>query len=106
MDQLDKLYQEISPSRDDCENYPKKLNQAAEHLVNVLDGKDRQVVGTTYKELKELITLINDCGYFERAPKTESEGMFIIHCDFIIIIFMSGLFMFQLKDNFYLSNEI
>lgn len=75
LDQLDKLYQAISPSREDCEDYPQKLNLAADHLVNILDGKDRQVMGTTYKELKELITLINECGYFERAPKSETEGI-------------------------------
>ncbi|BFZ05111.1 hypothetical protein BsWGS_08147 [Bradybaena similaris] len=72
--QLDELYQAISPSRDDSgDEYPQRLTLAAEHLVNILDGKDRQVVGTTYKEIKELITLINECGYFERARKAETE---------------------------------
>ncbi|XP_013088854.2 caprin-1-like isoform X1 [Biomphalaria glabrata] len=74
LQQLDELYQVISPSRDDSgEDYPHKLTTAAEHLVNILEGKDRQVVGTTYKEIKELITLIKDCGYFETAKKTVVE---------------------------------
>lgn len=76
LNQLDELYQAISPSRDDSgDEYPQRLTQAAEHLVNILDGKDRQVVGTTYKELKELITLINECGYFERARQAQKEGV-------------------------------
>ncbi|XP_059179543.1 caprin-1-like isoform X2 [Physella acuta] len=74
LNQLDELYQAISPTRDDSGNdYAQKLTTAAEHLVNILEGKDRQVVGTTYKEIKELITLINGCGYFERANKAGSD---------------------------------
>ncbi|CAL1546086.1 unnamed protein product [Lymnaea stagnalis] len=74
LNQLDELYQAISPSRDDSgDEYPQKLTTAAEHLVNILEGKDRQVVGTTYKEIKELITLINGCGYFERAKKPVTD---------------------------------
>uniref|UniRef100_A0A0B6ZBB6 Caprin-1 dimerization domain-containing protein n=1 Tax=Arion vulgaris TaxID=1028688 RepID=A0A0B6ZBB6_9EUPU len=76
LNQLDKLYQAISPSRDDSgDEYPQRLTLAAEHLVNVLDGKDRQVVGTTYKELKVLITLINECGYFERAQQAKEVAV-------------------------------
>lgn len=75
LNQLDELYQAISPTRDDSGNdYAQKLTTAADHLVNILEGKDRQVVGTTYKEIKELITLINGCGYFERAKKAGSDG--------------------------------
>ncbi|XP_012939327.1 caprin-1 [Aplysia californica] len=74
LDQLDKLYQAISPSRDDSgDDYPQRLTAAAEHMVNILDGKDRQVLGTTYKELKELLTLINECGYFEKANPAVPE---------------------------------
>ena len=78
LDQLDKLYQAISPSRDDSgDEYPQRLLQASEHMVNILEGKDRQVLGTTYKDIKDLLTLINDCGYFERANKSgEEKGMY------------------------------
>ena len=77
LDQLDKLYQAISPSRDDSgDEYPQRLSQASEHMVNILEGKDRQVLGTTYKDIKDLLTLINECGYFERAnAKVTKEGM-------------------------------
>ncbi|GFO33824.1 Caprin-1, partial [Plakobranchus ocellatus] len=65
LNQLDELYQAISPSREES-GYSQRLITAAEHLVAILDGKDRQVVGTTYKEIKELITSISECGYFEK----------------------------------------
>ncbi|KAK3750919.1 hypothetical protein RRG08_029836 [Elysia crispata] len=65
LNQLDELYQVISPSREES-GYSQRLTTAADHLVAILDGKDRQVVGTTYKEIKELITLISGCGYFEK----------------------------------------
>ncbi|CAG5132058.1 unnamed protein product, partial [Candidula unifasciata] len=72
LNQLDELYQAISPSRDDSgDEYPQRITLAAEHLVNYLDAKDRQVVGTTYKELKELITIIMQCGYFEKPKNDE-----------------------------------
>jgi len=74
LDQLDALYQAISPSREEGSgDYAQQLTTAAEHLVNTLDGKDRQVLGTTYKELKELLNLINDCGYFERVSQAKSD---------------------------------
>ena len=74
LDQLDKLYQAISPSRDENgTDYAERLNTAAEHLVNILEGKDRNVLGTTYKEIKELLNLINECGYFERAHEGKVE---------------------------------
>ncbi|RUS81922.1 hypothetical protein EGW08_010308 [Elysia chlorotica] len=78
LNQLDELYQAISPSREES-GYSQRLTTAAEHLVAILDGKDRQVVGTTYKEIKELITLISGCGYFEKVvseadPAEEEAG--------------------------------
>ncbi|XP_041365112.1 caprin-1-like isoform X2 [Gigantopelta aegis] len=72
LNQLDELYQLISPSRDD-DNYAEQLASAAEHIVSLLDSKEKEVVGTTYKELKDLINLIGDCGYFENARKAEEQ---------------------------------
>lgn len=73
MNQLDELYKLISPSRDSEADYLLQLNHAAEHLVNLLDGREKEVVKTTYKELKELILLIGNCGYFENAKKSEES---------------------------------
>ncbi|XP_067655705.1 caprin-1-like [Haliotis asinina] len=72
LNQLDELYQLISPTREG-EDYHRKLNAAAEHIVSLLEGKQKEVVGTTYKDLKELIDLISGCGYFEAVQKLENE---------------------------------
>ncbi|XP_064600396.1 caprin-1-like [Liolophura sinensis] len=68
LNQMDELYKLISPSREGEKDYQEQLTQAAEHVSNLLDGKDKEVVGTTYKELRELMDLINNCGYFENIP--------------------------------------
>lgn len=73
LDQLDELYKLISPSRDGETDYLEALSQAADHIVNLLDAKDKAVVGTTYKELKELLDLISMCGYFEHAQQGDEE---------------------------------
>ncbi|XP_060082581.1 caprin-1-like isoform X2 [Ylistrum balloti] len=70
---LDELYKLISPSRD-SENYAEQLNQASEHLLCLLDAKEKEVVGTNYKDLNELLDLINNCGYFEKAAAEEEEA--------------------------------
>ncbi|XP_071099989.1 caprin-1-like [Haliotis cracherodii] len=72
LNQLDELYQLISPTREG-EDYHKKLNAAAEHIVSLLESKQKEVIGTTYKDLKELIDLISGCGYFEAVQKLENE---------------------------------
>lgn len=74
LDQLDELYKLISPTRDGESDYLESLSEASEHIVSLLDAKDKPVVGTTsYKDLKELLDLISQCGYFEKAQATE-EG--------------------------------
>ena len=73
LDQLDNLYKLISPTRDGEKDYHTSLSQAADHIFCLLEGKERPVVGTTYKELKELLVLIAQCGYFDRAPHSGEE---------------------------------
>ena len=73
LNQLDELYKLISPSRDGETDYTDQLSSASDHMVNLIEGKEKAVVGTTYKELKEMIDMIGDCGYFENAPAEEEE---------------------------------
>lgn len=63
--QLDDLYKLLSSSREGEFNYVEELIKALEYFVSFLDGKDKLVVGIIYKDLKVLIDLIDDCGYFE-----------------------------------------
>lgn len=74
LNQLDELYKLISPSRDGETNYTDQLTTASDHIVNLIEAKEKEVVGTTYKDLKEMIDMIGDCGYFENAP-SEEEGV-------------------------------
>lgn len=69
LEQLDELYKLISPSRDGEKNYHESLSHAADHIVSLLDAREKPVVGTTYKELKELLDLIAGCGYFEHTEQ-------------------------------------
>lgn len=49
LEQLDELYKLISPTRDGESDYLESLSEASEHIVNLLDARDKPVVGTTYK---------------------------------------------------------
>jgi hypothetical protein len=72
LNQLDELYKLISPSWEE-EDFEEQLKQSSEHIVNLLDGVDKSVVGTTYKDLLALITQVQECGYFENAATEATE---------------------------------
>ncbi|CAL7937135.1 unnamed protein product [Xylocopa violacea] len=72
---LDSLYNEVMMKHHREEGEPTFLQQVqkvAEHYVAIVDGKQREVVGTTYNKLKEIITSINQCGYFDQVHETEA----------------------------------
>jgi caprin-1 len=73
LEQLDEFYKLISPSRDEGD-FQVQVKAASEHLVNTLDGSEKAVLGTTYKALGEMITQIQECGYFEQAASEKAEG--------------------------------
>lgn len=49
---LDELYKLISPSRDGESQYQEQVSAAADHILSLIDAREKEVVGTTYKELK------------------------------------------------------
>lgn len=61
---LENLYELICPSREESVNYEQLLSEAAEHVVCVLDGRDRPVGSTTYLHLHQLIEQIRNTNYF------------------------------------------
>lgn len=72
---LDSLYNEVMMKHHREEGEPTFLQQVqkvAEHYVAIIDGKQREVVGTTYNKLKEIISSINQCGYFDQVHETEA----------------------------------
>ncbi|KAK6191054.1 hypothetical protein SNE40_002802 [Patella caerulea] len=71
--QLDEFYQLICPSREGTGNYREQTMAASVHLVNLLDSSHKEIVGSTYKQIKDLLTLLNNCGYFERSNPAAEE---------------------------------
>ncbi|XP_069484640.1 caprin-2 isoform X3 [Ambystoma mexicanum] len=45
-----------------------QMEQLSLHFWDLLEGSDRTVAGTTYKNLKDLLARLLDCGYFESIP--------------------------------------
>ncbi|KAL7300508.1 hypothetical protein TKK_0006508 [Trichogramma kaykai] len=73
---LDDLYSELQLKHDRLETQPSYIAQAqkvAEHFVHIVDGKQREVVGTTYARIKEIINSVHECGYFDRVQAVEKE---------------------------------
>nr|CAD7434480.1 unnamed protein product [Timema monikensis] len=74
---LDDLYGEVSPKRIAEEGSPPfqdQLQHSAEHLVAIVDGKTKEIVGTTYLKLKEIVASIQSCGYFDQTTEEAAEG--------------------------------
>lgn len=75
LDSLDTLYNETTLKRqsDGAEaTLQQQVQKVAEHFVAIIDGKQREVFGTTYGKIKEIIAVINKSGYFDRAPETDA----------------------------------
>ncbi|KAK2146087.1 hypothetical protein LSH36_634g00074 [Paralvinella palmiformis] len=73
LEQLDELYKLITPTREGETGYTEQLTNASEHIISFLDARDKSVIGTTYKQLREMVDKINDCGYFDNVNTTEEE---------------------------------
>lgn len=74
---LDDLYNEVTVKRQTEVGEPpfaQQIQKAAEHYVAIIDGKQREVVGTTYIKLKEIITSVHQSGYFDQAPPPTTES--------------------------------
>lgn len=72
---IDELYSRVTSSFAESkpEEYTKKVNQVAENLFALTEGKNRDMVkGTTFKEMKECIFEIYNSGYFQGKNKTEN----------------------------------
>lgn len=67
---LESLYIEVIMKQQREEGdltFAQQAQKVAEHYVAIVDGKQREVVGTTYNKLKEIITKINQCDYFDQV---------------------------------------
>lgn len=85
LNQLDELYKLINPSREPNVDYQAQLNAAGDHVICLIDSREKEVVGTTYKALKELINDVSNCGYFERALKEENTEECGAEQEFVVV---------------------
>lgn len=69
---LDDFYEVIVKQGEEGElTNVQQMQKVAEHYVAVTDGKQREIVGTTYNKLKEIITSINQSGYFNQVHSVQ-----------------------------------
>lgn len=71
---LDNLYNEVEVKRQTEAGeapFAVILQKAAEHFVSIVDGKQKEFIGTTYLKIKELVTTINSSGYFDQTREAE-----------------------------------
>lgn len=73
---LDDLFAEVSPKRDGEDGIPpfsEQIQKAAEHLIFLTEGKNKEVIGTTYGSLRQKILDINSCGYFDSSSSDAAK---------------------------------
>ncbi|XP_017261290.1 caprin-1b isoform X3 [Kryptolebias marmoratus] len=69
---FDEFYKLVGPDRDQNVRLTDQYEEASVHLWELLEGKDKAVVGTTYKALKETLDQVLLSGYFDRIPSHQN----------------------------------
>uniref|UniRef100_A0A3P9IYF0 Cell cycle associated protein 1b n=1 Tax=Oryzias latipes TaxID=8090 RepID=A0A3P9IYF0_ORYLA len=69
---FDEFYKLVGPERDQNVRLTDQYDDASVHLWDLLEGKDKAVVGTTYKALKETLDQVLLSGYFDRIPSHQN----------------------------------
>uniref|UniRef100_A0A672ZT43 Cell cycle associated protein 1b n=1 Tax=Sphaeramia orbicularis TaxID=375764 RepID=A0A672ZT43_9TELE len=69
---LDEFYKLVGPERDQNIRLVDQYEEASIHLWDLLEGRDKAVVGTTYKALKETLDQVLLSGYFDRVPSHQN----------------------------------
>jgi len=70
LDQIDNLFKLVTPAREegtDINTFDDQVSGAAEHLVALVEGRNKEVAGTTYKDLIKIVQEISSCTYPEAA---------------------------------------
>lgn len=62
---LDEFYKLVQPERDMNLRLCEQFEQASVHLWDLLEGKDKKVGATTYKNLKAIVNRLLQSGYFD-----------------------------------------
>ncbi|XP_029952028.1 caprin-1-like isoform X3 [Salarias fasciatus] len=69
---FDEFYKLVGPDRDQNIRLADQYEEASVHLWDLLEGKDKAVVGTTYKALRETLDQVLLSGYFDRIPSHQN----------------------------------
>ncbi|KAM6937230.1 caprin-1b isoform 2-T2 [Xenentodon cancila] len=69
---FDEFYKLVGPERDQNVRLIDQYEDASVHLWDLLEGRDKAVVGTTYKALKETLDQVLLSGYFDRIPSHQN----------------------------------
>ncbi|KAK7073303.1 positive regulation of dendritic spine morphogenesis [Halocaridina rubra] len=81
IDYLDSFYKLVAPARtegQEAEEFQKELKNAAEHIVYLMEGKNKEVAGSTYKTLLNIVDEIASCNYPERKIEAEPEEELLV----------------------------
>ncbi|KAG1666333.1 Caprin-1 [Nymphon striatum] len=74
---LDEFYALIYPNPEDMEESTKTFDElmhaGSEHLVNLIDSKTKEVCGTTYKEINQVLRQIIESNYFDKNDSGKEE---------------------------------
>lgn len=70
---LDEFYKLVGPDRNYDVRLTEQYEEASLHLLELLEGRDKAVAGTTYKSLKDTLEKVLLSGYFDRA-QTHQNG--------------------------------
>ncbi|XP_064819324.1 caprin-1-like, partial [Oncorhynchus masou masou] len=69
---LDELYKLVGPEPDQNTRFIDQYEEASQHLMDLLEGKDKAVAGTTYKALKDSLNRVLLSGYFDQAQSHQN----------------------------------
>ena len=77
-----------------CYSYAEQLAHSSEHILSFMESREKEVKGTTYKQLNEMVHKINECGYFDNLANREEEetpepGK--LHCCSLVKLFTNGV---------------
>uniref|UniRef100_A0AAZ3RLW3 Uncharacterized protein n=1 Tax=Oncorhynchus tshawytscha TaxID=74940 RepID=A0AAZ3RLW3_ONCTS len=69
---LDELYKLVGPERDQNTRLSDQYEEASQHFMDLLEGKDKAVAGTTYKAQKDSLDRVLLSGYFDKAQSHQN----------------------------------
>eukprot|EP00058_Branchiostoma_floridae_P023083 XP_002608573.1 hypothetical protein BRAFLDRAFT_128819 [Branchiostoma floridae] len=75
--QLDELYKVINPETEEGTSLSSQQADASEHVLCLLDAREKEIAGTTYKDLRELLQEVVNCPYWDNMhaqPEPPSEN--------------------------------